>query len=104
MTASTKEENMPWVQIQKAQQVSWSDYERIAQAIGEAPPAGLIIHAAGEVDGRWQAVSVWESRAAFEAFREERVLPAVRAVLGDELAAAGPPPEEWFEVKHLITV
>jgi tellurite resistance-related uncharacterized protein len=91
-----------WVQIQKAQQASCDDYQRVSAAIGETLPSGLILHAAGEVDGTWQAVSVWESRAAFEAFRDERVLPAVAATLGEEAAAAGPPPAEWFEIKHML--
>jgi hypothetical protein len=93
---------MAWVQIQKAEQASWDDYERVAAAMGDTPPAGLILHAAGEVDGRWQAVSVWESRDAFETFREERIVPAVAAAAGEDLAAAGPPPTEWFEIKHMI--
>ena len=39
-----------WVQIQKAQEASWDDYERVSQAMGvdENPPDGLILHAAGE--------------------------------------------------------
>jgi hypothetical protein len=94
-----QEENMAWVQIQKSEEASWDDYERVSAAVGDAVPAGLILHAAGPVDGRWQAVGVWESKAAFEAFREERILPAVRATLGDGAVAAGPPPEEGFEVK-----
>ena len=66
------------------------------------PPPGLLLHAAGEVDVHWQAVSVWESKEAFEAFREQRIVPAVTGALGADLAAAGPPPSEWFEVRHLI--
>jgi hypothetical protein len=93
---------MAWVQIQRAQQATWADYERVAQAVGDTPPAGLILHAAGEEDGRWRSISVWESKKAFEAFRDERLLPAVRATLGEEFLAAGPPPDEWFEVKHTV--
>ncbi|MGZ4291779.1 MAG: hypothetical protein ACXVQQ_04210 [Gaiellaceae bacterium] len=95
---------MPWVQIQKATQAKWDDYERVQQAMdsGGTPP-GLIYHAAGEQDdGRWQAVSVWESEAQYNRFVEERVLPAVRQALGDEMAEAGPPPSESFEAKHVI--
>ena len=93
---------MAWVQIQKAQEATWEDYERVAATLGDPPPAGLILHAAGEVDGRWQSVSVWDSEAAFNAFREERLLPAVRRALGEGFADAGPPPQESFEVKHMI--
>ena len=95
---------MPWVQIQKAAQATWDDYAQVQQALeGGGTPAGLIYHAAGEQpDGRWQSVSIWESEEAFERFREERIMPAVRQALGDKMADAGPPPSEWFEAKHVL--
>jgi hypothetical protein len=93
---------MAWVQVQKAEQASWDDYERVAAAIGATPPDGLVVHAAGEVDGKWQAVSLWESKEAFEAFRNERVIPAVSSALGEDGDATAPPPSEWFEVKHTL--
>jgi hypothetical protein len=93
---------MAYVQIMKAVEATWEDYERVAAAVGDATPAGLVFHAAGEVDGRWQSVSVWESKEAYEAFREGRLMPAVTAALGEQFAAAGPPPEEWFEIKRVM--
>lgn len=96
---------MTWVQIQKAQEMGWAAYEDVARAVGaeDNPPAGLIIHAAGEQEnGKWQSVDVWESEAAYERFREERLMPAVQKTLGDEIAAAGPPPQESFEAKHVV--
>jgi hypothetical protein len=94
---------MAWVHVQKAEEASWADYERVAAAVGDDVPAGLVLHAAGEVDGKWRAVSVWESKEAAEKFRDERVLPAATAALGADVVEAGPPPEEWFEAKHLVT-
>ncbi len=95
---------MAWVLIQKAQEASWADYERVSQAAGvdDNPPAGLILHAAGEENGRWRSVDVWESQAAYERFRDERIMPAVRQELGEGALTAGPPPRESFEVKHLV--
>ena len=95
---------MAWLQYQKAQEATWEDYERVQKAIGIAdnPPEGLILHAAGEEDGRWRMVNVWESEAAFERFRDERLMPAVREAMGEAAIAAGPPPEESFEVKNLV--
>jgi hypothetical protein len=95
---------MPWVQIQKATQATWNDYAQVQQALeGGGKPAGLIHHAAGEQpNGCWQAVSIWESEDDFSRFRDERILPAVREALGNELADAGPPPSESFEAKHLL--
>ena len=98
------EDEMAWAQIQKSTEASWDDYETVSNAIGpdDNPPEGLIVHAAGEVDGKWQSVSVWESQEAYERFRDERVFPAVRQTLGDSAIEAGPPPSESFEVKHLV--
>jgi heme-degrading monooxygenase HmoA len=95
---------MTWVLIQKAQEASWADYERVAQTVGvdDSPPEGLIVHAAGEENGKWRSVEVWESQAAYEKFREERLMPAVRQAMGEEAVSAGPPPQESFEVKHLV--
>ena len=93
---------MTWVQVQRAEQASWADYEKVQQALGDELPDGLVLHAAGEVDGHWQAVSVWESREAFARFREQRLYPAVVQGLGEQAMAGGPPPDEWFEVRHSI--
>ncbi|MCY7413221.1 MAG: hypothetical protein LH471_09360 [Salinibacterium sp.] len=84
--------------------MTWSDYERVVQTmdIDADPPAGLIVHAAGETDGKWQSVDVWESQAAYERFREERLMPAVIKAMGEEAATAGPPPQETFDVKHIV--
>ena len=92
---------MTWVQIQHAAQATWDDHEKVGALIGDQKPDGLIIRAAGEVDGRWKAVSIWESKDAYERFAEERVLPAVKEALGDDMAA-GPPRTEWFEAKQVV--
>jgi hypothetical protein len=55
--------------------------------IGAEPPAGLIVHTAGEVDGHWQVVDVWESREDAERFDNERLIPAITEVAGP----GGPP-------------
>ena len=94
---------MAWALVQEATEMTWSDYEKVTQALNvdADPPAGLIVHAAGEVDGKWRSVDVWESEADYNRFREERLMPAVIQAMGEEAVAAGPPPQESFEVKHL---
>lgn len=67
------------------------------------PAAGLIFHAAGVGLESWVAYDVWESRAAWDRFLEERLQPAVKEVF----TAAGletPPPhrQEIFELHALI--
>ena len=94
---------MPWVQIQKASETDWELYTRVARVFGDEAPAGLIYHAAGVQDnGNWQSVSVWETEDDYDRFRDERLLPAVREVAGDDIADAGPPPTEWFEARHVL--
>jgi hypothetical protein len=94
---------MPWVQIQKSTQATWDDYERVQQAVGDEPPAGLLYHVAGEIEGgRWQSVSVWESEDDYNRFRDEQLMPAVQRVLPSDLADGGPPPSETFEARHVL--
>ena len=50
--------------------------------IGAEPPPGLIVHTAGEVDGQWQVVDVWESQEDAERFDNERLIPAITEVAG----------------------
>jgi hypothetical protein len=95
---------MAWALVQSATEMTWSDYEQVTQALNvdADPPSGLIVHAAGEVDGKWRSVDVWESEADYNRFREERLMPAVIRAMGEEAVAAGPPPQESFEVRHLV--
>lgn len=58
------------------------------------PPAGMIVHAAGPVDGGWGVIDFWESREAFDAF-ESRIGEAVAAA-GVEMQ--GPPDVKEFPV------
>jgi hypothetical protein len=50
------------------------------------PPDGLLVHAAGEVDGAFQIVDVWESEEHASRFDTERLTPAIMEVI----AGAGP--------------
>ncbi len=93
---------MVWVQIQKAAETNWADYERVSAAVLGDVPEGLICHAAGEQEnGNWQSVSVWESEEHFNRFRDERLLAAVAGAIG-ETASTTPPPSESFEAKHVL--
>jgi hypothetical protein len=57
---------------------------------GDQLPAGCKLHIAGPVEQGWRVITVWESREAFDRFREEKLLPAFREVAGE----APPPPAE----------
>ena len=62
--------------------------------VQDDPPEGLILHAAGPVDGGWAMLDVWESHEAFEHFAETHALPA-RSV--SEL-----PDLEEFSVEEMV--
>lgn len=59
--------------------------------IANNPPEGLIFHWAGEVDGKWTVMDVWELREAYDRFREERLFPAIQSVSGMDPASGGMP-------------
>jgi len=69
------------------------------------PPAGMIVHTAiDEGDAGMRIVDVWESQQAFESFRDERLLPAIQAVLSEKgLEPQGPPNYEFSEIHHVVT-
>jgi hypothetical protein len=61
------------VQIQHALHGTRDDHVKVGAIIGDEKPEGLLVRAAGEIDGRWKAVSIWESKETFERFAEERI-------------------------------
>lgn len=46
-----------------------------------------------------RVVDVWESEDAYDRFREQRLGPVVREVIGEQ---ASPPEHHTFEVHHLV--
>jgi hypothetical protein len=77
-------------------------YDEIAALIGarEDPPAGLILHTAGMVDGSMQIMDVWETAEDADVFDRERVGPAVTQVMGP---MGGPPPGlKIYELHEIV--
>ena len=64
------------------------------------PPPGLVLHCAGETDGRWQIVDVWESEEQAQRFDDERLRPAIEKVIG--ATPPGPPPSTQYQLHKLI--
>jgi hypothetical protein len=63
-------------------------YRQIRAGLGEAPPAGLVVHVVIEQGDRGlRYVDVWESEEAWTRFQETRLHP----VVGPTLARAGVP-------------
>ena len=63
------------------------------------PPAGLICHAAGPVEGGWGIIDYWESREAFDRFAASRLQPAIQQL--GENAFSGPPDIKEFPIHHI---
>ena len=61
---------------------SWEQYERVAAAMMDPPPHGLILHVAGPTDEGFRTIDVWETAEAWEEFRTERLEPAIAALGG----------------------
>jgi hypothetical protein len=49
---------------------------------GDELPDGCQLHLAGPVREGWRVIMVWDSRDAFERFREEKLLPVIRELAG----------------------
>jgi hypothetical protein len=76
-----------------------AQYEASIAAVHPAPdvlPKGQIFHAAGPSEGGWTVMVVHDSKASWERFRDETLLPALeRGVPG---GFTSPPQETCFEV------
>jgi hypothetical protein len=78
-------------------------YEAVnAQMNVEAePPAGLIFHSAGPIEGGWGIIDYWESREQFDSFLGGRLGQAIQE-LGDR-GMPGPPDIKEFPVHNYMT-
>ncbi len=61
------------------------------------PPEGLLMHSAGEANGVWQIVDVWESEEHARRFDDERLGPAIRELVG---GTPPQPPETTIYTLH----
>jgi hypothetical protein len=62
------------------------------------PPAGLVFHSSGPIDGGWGIIDFWDSRADFDAFAP-RIQEGVTAA---GMAMEGPPDIKEFPVHETI--
>lgn len=80
-------------------------YRQVKAEIGDEVARGMLVHVVVKGDGGLRHLSVWETQADWERFRDERVRPAV----GKVLAAAGfhrlppPPAEQELDVVDVLT-
>ena len=95
---------MTVVRIQQLS-VPYEMYEEVQEKVGTDtnPPAGLIVHTIGEVNGGLQIVDVWESEQAAQKFGEERLRPAVMEVAAAHgVDASTPPTTTSYEARNIV--
>jgi hypothetical protein len=79
-------------------------YDAVNEKMGidSNPPPGLIVHTAGHAEnGSWRIFDVWESKEAYDRFNEERLGPALREVMGDQMGSVEPR-MEFYELHNVM--
>jgi hypothetical protein len=82
-----------------------TNYDAITERMGarENPPDGCIVHTAGFLpDGGFRIFDVWESREHFDRFLQDRLMPAVKEVVGDAGRDAAPPNMAIYELHSFM--
>ena len=87
--ASATLPGMPYAFVQDVA-ASWHEYQRVTAATLEPAPAGLVLHLAGPTDEGFRIINVWESEAAWQCFRTERLAPASEALAEPSLSRPKP--------------
>jgi hypothetical protein len=49
-------------------------------------PDGCLVHIAGPTDGGWRVITVWDTEEQAQQFGNEKLLPALREVAGEDVA------------------
>ena len=75
---------------------SWEHYELFAAALEGSVPDGLLLHAAGPTEEGFRIIGVWESEAAWQRFRAERLGFDAEAV------AEVPPTFRALRLAHVV--
>jgi hypothetical protein len=64
-------------------------YEQVNPKVmpGGQLPDGCQVHIAGPIDNGWRVITVWDSEEQFQQFRNEKLVPAIREVGGEDRIA-----------------
>ena len=93
---------MTYMRIVRPPMVTAEIYDAVNDKLGVLgdPPEGLVMHAAGELDGQWQIVEAWQSEEHATRFDDARLTPAIEAVVGQ---TPQPAARVGYELHQLIT-
>lgn len=70
--------------------------------VDQDPPQGFLVHVHYEQDGKVRIVDVWDTEAAYETFRETRLLPAMQTVLQRHGEGQPPQPDTSITPVHRL--
>lgn len=68
---------------------------------GEQLPEGCQVHIAAQLDDGFRVITVWDSEEQFQSFRDEKLMPAMKEVVGEAVANA--PAAEVHPVHRFLT-
>jgi heme-degrading monooxygenase HmoA len=78
-------------------------YQQIRAELGTEAPGEMIVHVVSQTERGLRYVSVWESKEAWERFRDARLHPAVGRVFARNSfqPPAGEPPMQELDVREV---
>jgi hypothetical protein len=96
---------VPVVKITRSPSLDRATYDAVNERvrIGADHPLGLLMHAAGEADGVFQIVEIWASEDYAERYETERLVPAIREVVGSGHATGDPAAVTIYDTHFLVT-
>ena len=78
---------------------TWDTYGAIAEELSQGCPQGLVLHAAGPTDEGFRMIEIWDSRGAWDRFRDERLSRIVESL---SCGARSQPTYRELKIAHLI--
>jgi hypothetical protein len=83
--------------------VSMLDEVAAEMGVEKDPPAGLVVHVHFMENGRARVIDVWESQQQYDKFNQDRLGPAIQAVLERRgVTMKGQPDASFTEVAGMI--
>jgi hypothetical protein len=93
---------MAVVVVAEVPQGNQSFYDQVTERVApnDQLPDGCQAHIAGPMNGGWRVITVWDSEEQFQQFRNEKLIPAMKEVAGEDFT---PPTVQPKPVYKLIT-